>query len=367
MPLLPENYDDPKCCAPRGEIPCEPGNIPGPKGDTGTPGTNGTNGSNAFTETTLSFVVPAASANVTVAVGSTAWMAVGQIVFIASSGYYQVAFIQDSQDVQLTNLGYAGNAPALTVIAAGESIVAAGVAGAAGVSGGSVTSVNLSMPTGFVVTGGPVTTTGTLAVTTDPTTTANKFLASPSGTAGAPTFRAIVAADLPAVVQPTTLGGTGAVTASAGFNALSPITTKGDLITSQGTSNVRLAVGTNGQVLQANSAATDGIAWTTPTTPLSYVHRVASASPDLMLVSDSIVGVNVAVAASETLIAAPADGREVIIKDESGAANTNNITVYAGAGDTIQGASTSVISTAYGYRHLYYNAMSKVWFIIGSA
>lgn len=57
-----------------------------------------------------------------------------------------------------------------------------------------------------------------------------------------------------------TRGGTGAATANAGFNALSPQTTKGDLI---GFSTVaaRLAVGTNGQVLQADSTQTLGVKW----------------------------------------------------------------------------------------------------------
>lgn len=45
-------------------------------------------------------------------------------------------------------------------------------------------------------------------------------------------------------------GGTGQTTASAGFNALSPITTTGDLILGNGTNSAtRLAIGANGQVL----------------------------------------------------------------------------------------------------------------------
>ena len=48
-------------------------------------------------------------------------------------------------------------------------------------------------------------------------------------------------------------GGTGQTTASAGFNALSPITTTGDLIVGNGTNSAtRLAIGTNGYVLTSN-------------------------------------------------------------------------------------------------------------------
>jgi hypothetical protein len=48
-------------------------------------------------------------------------------------------------------------------------------------------------------------------------------------------------------------GGTGQTTASAGFNALSPITTTGDLIVGNGTNSAtRLGIGTNGYVLTSN-------------------------------------------------------------------------------------------------------------------
>jgi hypothetical protein len=48
-------------------------------------------------------------------------------------------------------------------------------------------------------------------------------------------------------------GGTGQTTASAGFNALSPVTSTGDLIVGNGVnSSTRLAIGTNGYVLTSN-------------------------------------------------------------------------------------------------------------------
>jgi hypothetical protein len=61
-------------------------------------------------------------------------------------------------------------------------------------------------------------------------------------------------------------GGTGQATASAAFNALSPVTTTGDLIVGNGTNSAtRLAIGTNGYVLTSNgstatwSASTGGV------------------------------------------------------------------------------------------------------------
>ena len=68
---------------------------------------------------------------------------------------------------------------------------------------GTVTSVGLSLPAIFTVSGSPVTTTGTLTAVLA-SQTANYFFAAPNGSAGAPTFRAIVAADVPTLNQNTT-------------------------------------------------------------------------------------------------------------------------------------------------------------------
>ena len=58
-------------------------------------------------------------------------------------------------------------------------------------------------------------------------------------------------------------GGTGQTAKTAAFDALSPTTTKGDLIVSDGTDNIRLGVGTNNFVLTADSTAASGVKWAT--------------------------------------------------------------------------------------------------------
>jgi hypothetical protein len=206
---------------------------------------------------------------------------------------------------------------------------------------GTVTSVTGTSP---VVSSGGATPAISLATgygdTQNPyaSKTANFVLAAPNGLAGVPTFRAIVAADIPTLNQNTTgtasnvtgtvaianggsgqttaqaamnafagavtsgqylrgngtnvvmsaiqaadvptlnqnttgtasnvtgtvaiaNGGTGQTTKVAAFDALSPASTKGDLIAFDGTDNVRLPVGADGLVLQADSTQTTGLKW----------------------------------------------------------------------------------------------------------
>jgi hypothetical protein len=67
---------------------------------------------------------------------------------------------------------------------------------------GTVTSVTLTVPARQTVSGSPVTTSGPLAIS-DNTQSANLVFAGPTtGSAAAPTFRALVAADMPAATEP---------------------------------------------------------------------------------------------------------------------------------------------------------------------
>lgn len=76
---------------------------------------------------------------------------------------------------------------------------------------GTVTSVGLSLPSIFSVTGSPVTTSGTLTGTLANQTANTVFAGPTTGAAAAPTFRAIVAADLPVFVASGASHAAGAV------------------------------------------------------------------------------------------------------------------------------------------------------------
>jgi hypothetical protein len=150
-----------------------------------------------------------------------------------------------------------------------------------------VTSVALALPSIMSVSGSPVTSSGTLTGTLT-TQAVNAIFAGPSsGAAAAPTFRSLTTADIPALSYVTSVaasvpaflsiagspitssgtlaisysgtalpianGGTGQTTAAAAFNALSPVTTTGDLIIGNGTNSAtRLAIGALNYVLTSN-------------------------------------------------------------------------------------------------------------------
>lgn len=111
----------------------------------------------------------------------------------------------------------------------------------AGAGLGTVTSVGLTLPNIFTVTNSPVTTTGSLTATLA-SQSANSFFASPDGSAGTPTFRSLLAADLPTV--PIAKGGIGLTT-------VVPIN---QVLASDGTNYEGRAISVSGGLTLTNSA-----------------------------------------------------------------------------------------------------------------
>jgi hypothetical protein len=131
------------------------------------------------------------------------------------------------------------------------------------VSGG-VTSVGLADSTGlFTISGSPVTSSGTLTLASLNTQAQKTFFAAPNGASGAPTFRTIVASDIPTLNQNTT-GTASNITASSN----STLTTLSAL--SLPTSQLLGTVSLTSQVVNVLPAANGG---SPPVTRYLYVDK----------------------------------------------------------------------------------------------
>jgi hypothetical protein len=149
-----------------------------------------------------------------------------------------------------------GSAYAFTAAGTTGQILTATTGGAptwaAPATSGTVTSVGLSLPAQFTVTNSPVTSSGTLTGSWN-TQTANFVLAGPTaGAAAVPTFRALVAADIPALPY-----GTGDVVgpASATDNAVA----RYDLTTGKLIQNSLVIVDDTGSVTGVNSLTAESL------------------------------------------------------------------------------------------------------------
>ena len=290
--------------------------------------------------------------------GSAATLTTGRTIAVTGDLAYTSPSFDGSTNVTAagtlatvnTNVGSFTNA---SITVNGKGLVTAASSGTA-----AVTSVTGTSP---VVSSGGTTPAISLAAgygdTLNPyaSKTANFVLAAPDGAAGVPTFRAVVAADIPTLNQNTTgtasnvtgtvaianggsgqttaqlamnafagavtsgsylrgngtnvvmntiqvadvptlnqnttgtasnvtgtvaiaNGGTGQTTAVNAFDALSPTTTKGDLIVSNGTDNVRLGVGADTFALVADSAAATGVKWASVGASLTIANDTTTAT-----------------------------------------------------------------------------------------
>jgi hypothetical protein len=132
-------------------------------------------------------------------------------------------------------------------------------------SGGTVTSVAATLPNIFSLAGSPITTSGTLAITLA-TQSANRVWAGPTtGSAAAPTFRALVDADIPSTLAGHTITGGSVSTTTVQSTVtsalatttpvdISTVSSAGDVIpytpTQSATINAASMTGTGGRTIR---------------------------------------------------------------------------------------------------------------------
>ena len=156
-----------------------------------------------------------------------------------------------------TSILYGNGSGGFSNVTIGSGIsFATGTLSATG-SGGTVTSVALSLPSIFTVSGSPVTGTGTLTGTFN-TQTANYVFAGPTtGSSATPTFRALVSADIPSLSYVSSI--TSSTLTVAGTSSIPTINLTSGIVTAGTTGSVTLipviTVDTYGRVTAVTTAA----------------------------------------------------------------------------------------------------------------
>ena len=202
----------------------------------------------------------------------------GQVlIYNASTSLWEMNTLTDGTGITITE-----GAGSITIANSGVTSAVAGTGisvssgtGAVTITNTGVTSVSVTSP---VASTGGTTPTISLAASYGDTQnpyaskTANFVLAAPNGSAGVPTFRAIVAADIPTLNQNTTgtasnvtgtvaiaNGGTGQTTATAAFDALAPSQTSnsGKYLTTNGSTTSWATVTAGASISNDTSTSTN--------------------------------------------------------------------------------------------------------------
>ncbi len=162
-------------------------------------------------------------------------------------------------------IGNSSGGYTLGTLTAGTGISVTNASGNITVANTGVTSVGLALPGIFTVSGTPVTTTGTLTGTLA-SETANTVFAAPNGSAGTPTFRALVNADFP--TSGITAGTYNNVTVNA-----QGIATSGSNVSYLTSAVTSFSAGTLSPVFTtsvATATTTPALTFTLSNTPIGY-------------------------------------------------------------------------------------------------
>lgn len=89
-------------------------------------------------------------------------------------------------------------------------------------------------------------------------------------------------------------GGTGASTKTVAFDNLSPTTTKGDVIVNDGSDNIRVGVGSNDEVLVADSSEASGVKWGEAPVSCKYAWGSLSANQTVTTATETLANLNTA-------------------------------------------------------------------------
>jgi hypothetical protein len=192
--------------------------------------------------------------------------------------------------------------------------------------------------------GGAVYATSTSALTTGTLPTASGGTNLTSFTSGGAVYATSTSA-LTTGTLPLASGGTGQTTKAAAFNALSPVTTTGDLILGNGTNSAtRLAIGSNGHVLTSNgstaswqAASGGGVA--------SFSAGSTGFSPNSATTGAVTLSGTLGVGSGGTGVTTSATNGQLLIGNGSG---YSVATLTAGSGIAITNASGSITIAASG-------------------
>ncbi|MFZ9310723.1 MAG: beta strand repeat-containing protein [Arenimonas sp.] len=221
-------------------------------------------------------------------------------------------------------------APAAGDAAAAKFLMADGtwaVPAGGGGGSGTVTSVAMTVPSWLSVSGSPITTSGTLAVTAATGQAANRVLATPNGASGALSVRALVSADLGAIVTNSNIDAAAAIDYSKLNLSLSVV--NADIASAAAISLSKLATVTASRALVSSAGGVISASGVT-STELGYLSGVTSA-------------IQTQLDAKENLLTNSA-GLRAALSDETG----SGVAVF-GTAPTIAGGSHTAL-TALGIR-----------------